>query len=249
MKLSKLGLTLASILALNLASAQSKSSDLVIDSIKLDPPDGSTLKEQTPILATIKFHFSKPASPLRAWVRIFDETYQSQYIGVPESMEPGSHIIRRGAYLTEPGSLNKMTVVFKDDHSAEVFRQDIPVNYKFVRDPALDARKRDGVGSSITQVGLPTGKHATVKKGTFIPVNLEYDINTPNGLYPGTVPETKCSMTHTGLFDPLYAKGRIQMGFTVGERCSIKRIQVVLRNEAERQVYEKFIDVDLTITD
>ncbi|KQZ26251.1 hypothetical protein [Duganella sp. Root1480D1] len=249
MKLFKAGLLLATLLASNVAFAQVKSSDLVIDSIKLDPSNGSTLKEQTPVLATIKFHFSKPASPLRAWVRIFDETYQSQYIGVPEELEPGTHVIRRGAYLTEPGTLNKMTVVFKDENSTEVFRQDLPVNYKFVRDPALDKRKRDGLGSSIKQVRLPTGKQASVKKGTFIPVEFEYDINTPNGLFPGTVPDTNCSMTHTGLFEPLYAKGKIQMGFSVGERCSIKRIKVSLRNEAERQVFEKIIDVDLTITD
>lgn len=249
MKLLKSGLLLTALFAANVVTAQTKSSDVVIDSIRLDPPDGSTLKEQTPVLATIKFHFSKPISPLRAWIRIFDETYQSQYIGVPEEMEPGTHVIRRGAYLTEPGTLNKMTVVFKDKSSTEVFRQDIPVNYTFVRDPALDAQKRDGTGSSITQVRLPAGKRASVRKGTFIPVELVYDINTANGLFAGAVPETNCSMTYSGLFEPLYAKGRIQMGFTVGERCSINRIKVLLRNAAERQVYEKFIDVDLTITD
>lgn len=249
MKFIQPGLLLTALFASNIAFAQVKTSDLVIDSVHLDPPDGSTLKEQTPIYATIKFHFSKPASPLRAWVRIFDETYQSQYIGVTEEMGPGSHVVTRGAFLTEPGTLNRMTIVFKDKSSAEVFRQDIPVHYKFVRDPALDAQKRDGLGSTITQVVLPAGKQATVKKGRFIPVQLEYDINTPNGLYPSTEADTKCSMTHSGLFEPLYAKGRIEMGFTVGERCSIKRIKVSLWNESQQKVYEKFVDVNLTITD
>jgi len=237
------------VLSLCIANAQASPSDLVIESIKLDPPNGSTLNEQTPVLATIKFRFSKPASPLRAWVRIFDETYKSQYIGVPESMDPGTHIITRGAYLTEPGTLDKMTVVFKDSNSMEVFRQDIPVHYKFIRDPALDARKRDGAGSKITQVYFPAGKHATIRKGTFIPVELDYAINTPNGLFAGTVPDTTCSMTHTGLFDPLFDKGRIRMGFTIGESCSVKRVKVLLRNEAEGYVFEKFFDVDLTIID
>ncbi len=142
-----------------------------------------------------------------------------------------------------------MTVVFKDINSAEVFRQDVAVQYKFVRNPALDARKWDGTGSAITKVSLPGGIQASVKKGAFIPVELDYAINTPNGLFASVVPDTKCSMTYSGLVKPLYARGKVRVGFTVGEKCAIKKMKVLLRNEAERQVYETLVDVDLTITD
>ncbi|UUZ48972.1 hypothetical protein LP420_41295 [Massilia sp. B-10] len=163
-------------------SGPGAASDLVIESVQLDPPNGSTLREQTPIHATIQFRFAKPNSEIGVWVRIFDEKYKSQYFGSPDRMLPGRHRVTRGAYLTEPGTLDKFTVVFKNAKSTEIFRQDIPVNYTFVPDPALVARKKDGAGSTISQVIFPNGKRTTVKKGTFIPINLAYSINTAHGL-------------------------------------------------------------------
>lgn len=223
--------------------------DIVIESVQFDPPDGSTLPEQAPILATIRFRFTKPIDEVGVWVRIFDDKFTSQYIGSPERMRPGTYVVTRGAYLTEPGKLDRFTVVFKNAKSAEIFRQDVPVNYTFVADPALDALKKVGAGSTITRVAFPAGKRATVKKGTFIPVLLDYAVNTPDGLFAGTIPETGCSMTYAGLTEPLVGQGTIQMGFTVGEACSVKRVRVALRNAAEGYVHEQFVDVDLTITE
>lgn len=140
-------------------------------------------------------------------------------------------------------------VVFKNAKSAEIFRQDIPVNYTFVPHPALDAQKKDGAGSKISKVTFPNGKRITVKKGTFIPVNLEYSINTPHGLIANTIPDTTCSMTYAGLTETLRGQGHIQMGFTVGEKCSVKHVRVLLRNEAEGYVYEELVNVDLNISD
>ncbi|UUZ48971.1 hypothetical protein LP420_41290 [Massilia sp. B-10] len=56
-------------------------------------------------------------------------------------------------------------------------------------------------------------------------------------------------MTHAGLTEALRGQGHVQMGFTIGQKCSIKRVKILLRNEAEGYVYEEFVDVDLTITD
>lgn len=230
-------------------SAAQAPADIVIESIQLDPADGSTLPEQTPILATIKFRFTQPATDVGVWVRIFDNTFASQYIGTPERLRPGTHVITRGAYLTEPGKLDRLTVVFKNHQSTEIFRQDIPVDYTFVADPSLDTLKKVGIGSTITKVGLPNGKRATVKKGTFIPVLLDYSINTTEGLFAGAVADTSCSVTSTGLLEPLTGQGTVQMGFAVGEPCSVKRVRVILRNAADGYVYEEFVDVDLSITD
>lgn len=205
------------------------------------------MREQTPIIATIGFRYTKPASDIGVWVRVFDDRFKSQYIGTPERFRPGTHIATRGAYLTEPGRLDRLTVVFKNAESTEIFRQDIPVNYTFVADPALDALKRIGTGATITNVSFPTGKRAKLKKGTFIPVSLDYSINTAEGLFAGAIPETSCSMTYAGMMEPIRGKGNVEMGFTVGEACSIKRVRVLLRNAAEGYVYEEFVDVDLTI--
>lgn len=78
-----------------------------------------------------------------------------------------------------------------------------------------------------------------MKKGTFIPIHLEYSINTPHGLISSMIPDTKCSMTYAGVTESLRGQGCIQMGFTVGEKRSIKHVRVLLRNEAEGYVYEQ----------
>lgn len=223
--------------------------DVVIESIELDPPNGSTLPEQTPIHVTIQFRFSSPAAELGVWVRIFDNTYRSQYFGSPDRAAPGTSQVTRGAYLTEPGKLDKLTVVFKNSKSTEVFRQDIPVDYTFVRDESLDILKQDGVGSTITKVSFPHGKRTKVRKGTLFPVDVEYSVNTPNGLYSSTIPDTQRSFTYAGMCEPLIGNGKIRLGFTPGEAGSIKRVKVLLRNDAEGYVYEEFVDLDLTVTD
>lgn len=230
-------------------SGSDKETDLVIESVHLDPPDGSTLLEQTPVHATIRFRFTKPSGAIGIWVRIFDDEYKSQYFGSGDRMQPGTHTAVRGAYLTEPGTLKRLTVVFKNMASAEIFRQDIPVNYTFVHDPALDGPRSDGAGSVISAVSFPNGPRATFKKGTFVPVLLSYSVNTPNGLFPNTIPDTKCSMTYAAMGEPVVGDGQVQMGFTPGEACSIKKVRVLLRNAAEGYVFDELVDVDLTVTD
>ena len=165
-------------------------------------------------------------------------------------MRPGSHTVTRAAYLTEPGTLNRLTVVFKNPISAEILRQDIPVNYTFVADPALKARKNEGIGSVISRVVVKNGARQTVRKGSYIPVELDYAIqNAPNGLFASVIPDTRCSHTYAGMGEPINGNGSVELGFTLGEACTIGRIKVLLRNEAEGYVYEEFVDVDLTIVD
>jgi hypothetical protein len=232
------------------AAQSSTKTDLVIESIHLDPPDGSILPEQTPVFVTVNFRFSKPAAEVGVWVRIFDETYRSQYYGAPDRALPGRHSVTRGAYLTEPGELKTLTVVFKNPMSAEILRQDIPVNYTYVADPALKARKNEGVGSVISRVVFKNGRQQTVRKGTYIPVILAYAIqNAPNGLYASAIADTKCSATYAGMPEPINGNGEVELGFTLGEACAIKRVKVLLRNDAEGYVYEEFVDVDITIVD
>lgn len=231
------------------ARPESTETDFVIESIELDPPDGSTIPEQTPVIATIQFRFTKPAGRLGIWVRIFDETYPSTYFGSQDRFEPGTHRVQRGGFLTEPGVLNCLTVVVKNSASAEVFRQDIPVNYTFVRDPALDALKKEGAGSTITAITFLGGKEKTIRKGGYVDVNVGYNITTPNGLIASVIPETTCSMTYAGLTEPLKGTGEVALGFAIGEACVIKRVRVILRNEAQGVIDEQFVDVNLTVTD
>lgn len=132
------------------ANGRTGNAGIVIESIRLDPPNGTTLPEQTPVLATIAFRVTKPADEVGVWVRILDDAFKSQYLGSNERFQPGRHVVTRAAWLTDPGKLDKLTVVFKNAQSTEVFRQDIPVNYSFVADPALEALKKVGIGSKIT---------------------------------------------------------------------------------------------------
>ena len=39
------------------------------------------------------------------------------------------------------------------------------------------------------------------------------------------------------------------MGFTIGEKCSIKQVRVLLRNEAEGYVFDELVDVEIDVSD
>ena len=223
--------------------------DLAIEVLELSPKNGSTLLAQEWITVKFKYRFSKPAQPLRFWVKILESGVEGNYVGDPGDGEPGEAIIERAAFLEQPGKVHVLSLVAKDETSNQIFRQDIPVDYTFVANPALAALKDEGKGSRITGIDFPGGKRATLRKGTYVKVTLAYAINTPKGLSPSISPVTNCSNTYAGLFEEKLGQGSVDMGFAVGEKCHVKQVKVGLFNQVHQAIYEELVDVDLTYTD
>lgn len=210
--------------------------DLAIEVVELSPKNGSTLLAQEWIRVKFKYRFSKPAQPLRFWVKILEPGVEGNYVGDPGDGEPGEGVIERAAFLEQPGKVHVLSIVAKDETSNQIFRQDIPVDYTFVANPALAALKDEGKGSRITGIDFPGGKRAAVRKGTYVKDTLAYAINTPEGLSPSGAPVTSCSHTYSGLFERKLGKGSIDMGFAIGERCHVKQVKVGLFNRVHQAV-------------
>ncbi|PWF43691.1 hypothetical protein [Massilia glaciei] len=242
-------LGMCSVPVLGAAAAAPGPSDLTIDVLWLMPPNGSTVLATDPINVTFRYRYSKPAGDVRIWARILDTKFTAGYVGVAEPLEPGTDIITRTAYLTEAGTVKTISLIAKDGNSTEILRKDIPVNYTFVPNKAIDALKGDGVGSKIVSIRIAGGKNAVHRKGVFVPVDVRYAINAKHGLIANVHPDTKCAMTHAGLFAPLFGNGIKQMGFTVGEKCVVTKIKLVLWNTVQQKVYDETVEVNMTYTD
>jgi hypothetical protein len=224
-------------------------SDLSVEVVGLSPANGSTLLAHEQVDVLLKYRYSKPAEPIRIWVKILDPKLEGTYIGIAEPLVPGEDTIIRSAFLTAPGKVKTLTIVAKDAASMEIFRKDIVVDFTFKANPAVEAREGEGAGSKITSVSFPEGKRVIYKKGTFVPVVLGYQLAKGHGMYTQVIPVTDCSMTHGALLEPLLGNGEVRMGFTIGERCHVKRVEVIIMNDVNKRVFEGYIDVDLQYVD
>jgi hypothetical protein len=234
--------------AIAVAGAPGKT-DLSIEVLDLSPPSGSTLKATDPIHVTFRYRFTKPNGEVRFWAKILDPKLDATYIGIAETLEPGTGILTRTAYLTEPGKVKTISVVAKDENSLQFMQKDIPVDYTYIPNKAIDKLKGDGVGSKIVSITIAGGNNAVLKKGVFVPVDVRYAINAKHGLIANVYPDSECSMTFAGLHEPLYGNGVQPMGFTVGEKCVVKRIKLVLWNTVSKRVFDKTVDVNLKFID
>lgn len=212
---------------------------------------GSTLMAGEHLQVQLAYKFSRPTEPVRIWVKILDPDLDGQYIGSMEALKPGEGDVVRAAYLNSAGKVKNITVVVKDANSLEIYKKDITVDYTYVDNPAIGNVVNEGKGSTITGVSFAYGAHETLKKGTFFPVTLKYDVNLDKGLYVHAMPVTKCSHTFAALAEsgPVRAIGEVTMGFTIGEACHIEQVKVVLVNSVRKIVFERLIDVDLKFVD
>jgi hypothetical protein len=233
-------------------SNPSAPTDFTAIAVDFSHKPGSTLLAGEYLEVQLKYKFSLPRDPVRIWVKILDPGLDAQYVGYMETLKPGEGEVVRAAYLNSAGKVKNLTVVVKDARSREIYKKDIAVDYTFVDNPEIAARANDGKGSKITGVSFPAGKKATLKKGTFYPVALKYDVNLNEGLYPHATPVTQCSHSFAAVPEtegPIRKKGDVEMGFTVAEACHVKQVKVILVNAVRKTVFEGTIDVDLKYVD
>ncbi len=218
--------------------------DLTLEVVDLDPPSGSTLMANEPIMVRFRYKYARPNIDLRVWAKILDETYKPTYQGSIDSMTPGIGTLSRFVYLTEPGTVNAITLVVKDGEHRQIYARDFKVKYHYIRNARAEKMKDEGIGSSIANVRFSPVSPAVLKVGATVEMYLDYDINTANGLDMSAEPVTNCNMTYSGMTGREHGKGRIRKTFSVGEVCVIKKIKIVMVNAANRHVFEKIIDVD-----
>jgi hypothetical protein len=221
-----------------------KEMDLNISVGGLYPENGSTLETGQPIFVELNYEYSYPKEDFYVWVKILDETYDSMYQGSVDKLVPGSGTVERYVHLTEPGQITNIDIVVKTMDFEEVYRSSFEVDYKFEASEEYKALKDDGSGSEITSITFDQPKGTVLKVGDKIVADLEYDINTEEGLDIWVMPETECSNSYEGTMNKESGKGNIQKYFVMGEPCELKKVKLMMKNIVHNTVYEKIIDVD-----
>lgn len=220
--------------------------DLALGVVRLDPPDGSTLKAGEMVTATLEWRYSKPATHLPLWVKLeVPDSVDWSYDGDHDETRPGHGRLDRYVGLNQPGHLDALVLVAKDANSREIYRRVVKVNYTFVANPVQEALRRDGLGSRITGVTFDPPPPARLAPGTRVIAHIGYAAKSIHGVRPVAIPVTACPMTYNGLVQAVDGRGEFDQNFTVGTACALRQVRVQLFNEGGAVVDEKLVDIDL----
>jgi len=221
--------------------------DVSMQIVRLDPPDGSTLKAGDPIQATVAWRYSKPNGRLGMWVKLElpDADPDYLYQGDGDARQAGSGKLTRHVALQRPGQVDALVLVAKDASSREVYRVRVPVAYTYVADPAQDALREDGHGSRILGITLDPPSPAVLRPGTDVQVRVHCEVQSRHGLRASATPVTDAPYTFAGSMPVPQGRGSCAQGFLVGGPGVVRQVRVLLLNEGGAAVDERFFDVDL----
>lgn len=222
--------------------------NLRISAITLSPPSGSVLQAGTPITMTLDYRYSAPREPLFVWVKILDTTYDSIYEGSHDRMNPGVGRISRSVHLTQAGTVRELSIVAKNKDFVEVFNQTVAVDFRYEEAELDEALKNDGEGSEITGIRLSVASPATVKAGTRIDVEVEYNTTAEEGVDIWVIPETQANMTYEGTMGRQIETGVVHKHFTIIDPCKVNSLKLLMKNASSQTVYERSMPVDYTFT-
>lgn len=221
--------------------------DLELEIVQLDPPDGSTVPAGQDITVTVGWRYRTPATGVGVWAKPeAPEGVGGSYEGdAGEAGRPGEGRLVRTVCLREPGPMAGVLLVARDARSREIYRRHVPVNYTFVSSPDHEARLRDGQGSRITGVEFDPPSPARLAPGTRVAVRIGYDAHSEHGLRPLAIPVTDGAMTYDAAADEtVHGRGHVTRHFLVGEPCTLRQVRVLLWNEGRTAVDERVVDVD-----
>lgn len=144
--------------------------------------------------------------------------------------------------------MRELFIVVKNQDFVEVFNQAIAVDFTYEEAVLDEAQKNDGTGSEITGIRLSIPSPATVKAGTRIDVDVEYDINAVEGLDIWVIPETQANMTYEGTTGRQVETGVVHKHFTIIDPCTVNSLRLLMKNASSQTVYERRMPVDYTFT-
>jgi len=220
--------------------------DIKISNIRLSPPNGSTLKAHDPVVVKFDYNYSDPNTDLHVWAKVLDTKFSSTYEGSMNSMSPGTGTISRYVYLTQPGKIDAINIVVKNQEFEEIYNQRVDTQYVFEKNSELQFLAADGDGSRVVSVSFKPNTPARLPAGTRVTVNIEYEINTEIGLDIWAIPETDGNMTYEGSTGTQSGNGMVSKTFTVSEPGTVNKVTILMHNAAKQAVLSEEIDVDFS---
>jgi len=229
------------------AETASTSTDLELEIVKLDPPDGSTLEAGKEVTIVVAWRYSRPARDVGVWVKpeTPDDVGGGYEANRGETNVAGHGELVRTVSLNGAARIEALHLVARDALSREIYHRRIPVSYTFVNSPENDAHRRDGLGSRITSVAFDPPSPARLAPGTRVDVRIGYHAQSVHGLRPVATPLTQLAMTYRGAVDSVQGDGKLTQCFIVGEAGTVTHVRVALLNKGDAAVDERLVEVDL----
>jgi len=226
------------------ALAADKATDLTLNIVKFDPPDGSNLKAGDSVTMTVDWHYRRPAQPLQVWViPSAPDSVHGGYSSAADETSPGQGDLKRSVQVITSRLDAVDLVASADGH--EIYRRRVPVHYTFAPNPELEAKRKDGQGSSIIGVTFDPPSPARLAPGKEVVVHIGYDAKSAHGLRPLVMPMTDCESRYNGFAGKVDGRGSFDQSFTVDEPCALRQVQVKLYNDGNVAIVTKIVDVDL----
>ena len=100
----------------------------------------------------------------------------------------------------------------------------------------------------ITGIRLSVASPATVKAGTRIDVEVEYNTTAEEGVDIWVIPETQANMTYEGTMGRQIETGVVHKHFTIIDPCKVNSLKLLMKNASSQTVYERSMPVDYTFT-
>lgn len=216
-----------------------------LSNIRFDPPLGSELLSHEPIMVTFDYHYTNAEESLYVWAKVNSDELEHSYQGSYDNINPGKGEVSRSFYLKEAGDIESINLEVKNQALDIVFSQLVDVEYKVADNPEMQARAKDGLGSKITSLSFNVSQPAKLEAGTLVYIEIEYDIESDEGIDIWAVPVTDYKMTYEGAGQKLNGKGVVTKWFTVSEAGQLTTVRLVMENIAGETVFAKDVDVEI----
>ena len=222
-------------------------SDIELEIVQFDPPDGSTLLAGEDIKITVQWRHAMRGRGIGIWTKPeLPAGVGGGYEGDGgEAHAPGRGRVLRGVSVAEPARLEAVYLIAKDGDSRELFNRRVPVNFTFAVNPEREERRHDGAFSRITGVEVLAPAGELLPIGQHVQVRVGYYARSTHGIRVTAIPVTDADMRYAATAETSDGDGHAMQGFVIGQACVIRHLHVRLLNDSDVAVAEQMVEVDL----
>ncbi len=219
---------------------------LNIQNISISKPYGSKLKVMDKVFISFEYIYPTNKPELRVFATVSDEQkdkqiYQGSIKG--NGIISGKGKISRFFTLKEAGEVTEIRLRVVDIDNNLIYEKHIPVSFIFENNKNLEDKKNDGINSKILNVQAVVGNKGTYPLRKNIFVNVQYDVNSEEGVHISVEPDTKCKYSYQGSINMYNGKGTVKKVFSLTEPCEVKSITATMNNAMWKVIQTKSIPV------
>ena len=219
---------------------QDGTTDFEVLRVEFTPPPGSEVVAGSPITCEVHYRYSKPRKPMRAWVRL--PNANSTYSASGLDLKPGTGSFTRQVEVSEADVVEVVDIVGRDDASRVKFEHQVPANFTIVPDPELERLQDDGAGARVTDVRFDPPSGSTVKVGSPVVVEIDFEVESERGLSVWAFGGTReLGASYAPSDDTANGIGTVRRWICIDKPGDVDEVNIVMDNVAGRTVHAEKI--------